>query len=240
MSQPMHQTTQRGGYPAPSKHFMVLAALMVGSWLATVVVEPLRVFVEAHLVITATSMPQLELWSALTHAFFPRDFLMLFFNVLMLYFFAMPLERRWGLKKWWAVALVATLLGGAAALPVAWLVGSKLGVSGFAAAISAFVAAYCWRHWDQRMNFFMVELTGKTLLALFVGLDVLFALFSLDPTQLALRLVATLTGLVMAQGVADVRMRWTRWRVRRKLKVVRAPEDKKRDTRKLKDGTWLN
>ncbi|MEC9399894.1 MAG: rhomboid family intramembrane serine protease [Myxococcota bacterium] len=230
------------GLSSPTKNFYVVAAILVGSWLATVLVAPLRTFVEAHLLLTSSSIPQLELWAAFTHAFFPRDFLMLVFNVAMLYMFGVDMERDWGLKKWWGVLLAAITFGGMTSMLVAWAFGSTHPVSGFALPISAFVAAYCWRIWNQRMRFFTIELTGRTLLIFFIALDALLAILTLDPTILTGRLVATGIGLAAAEGISNLRMRFTRWRIRRKLRVVKSPESdsKKRDKRKLDDGTWLN
>lgn len=226
----------------PTKNFYIISAILVASWLATVLVEPLRVFVEAHLLLASTTIPQLELWAAITHAFFPRDFLMLIFDVAMLYFFGIDMERAWGLKKWWGVLLTSITVGGALSMVVAWAFGSGQLISGFMIPISAFVAAYCWRIWSQRMHFFFIELTGRTLLIFFIALDAFLALLSLDPTVFVGRLAAMGIGLVAAEGISNLRMRFARWRIRRKLRVVKSPESgsKKRDKRKLDDGTWLN
>jgi len=230
------------GLSSPTKNFYAVAAILVGSWLATVLVAPLRTFVEAHLLLASSTIPQLELWAAFTHAFFPRDFMMLVFNVAMLYMFGVDMERDWGLKKWWGVLLATITIGGAASMLVAWAFGSTQLISGFSIPISAFVAGYCWRIWHQRMRFFAIELTGRTLLIFFVALDGLLGLLTLDPTLFVGRLVATGIGLIAAEGISNLRMSFERWRIRRKLRVVKSPESdsKKRDKRKLDDGTWLN
>lgn len=228
--------------PPMTRGVIILAALLVGSWLSTVLIAPWRAIVEGHLMIDGGTLPALELWAPLTYALFPRDFLMIVFDVLMLYFFGAELESRWGAKRWWGTIAGAAVAGGVLGALVAWPVGTARLIGGFAAPVMALVAAYCWGMWSQRVNLFFIELTGKSMLALFVGLDLLFALLSLDPTFFAVRLGGLGVGLLSAAGLSNLRKRYHYWRVRRNMRVVaRTPEDDGGGVkRKRDDGTWIN
>ena len=238
----------RMAQPPTTRNFLIASIGLAALWLSTVIVEPWRLLVEAHLIIDANTIPQMELWAPLTYALFPRDFFMLLFNVLMLYFFGTEIDQRWSTAKWWGTAAAAATLGGIGAALVAWPLEAARPLGGFSAPVMAFVAAYCWRIWDRRMSLFFVELTGKAMLGLFLALDALMALLSMDPTMFVARLLAAGVGLAVASGnwrPSMLRKRFQYWRVRRRMKVVaRSPEGDAKSRsgprRKRDDGTWIN
>ena len=224
--------------PAPTKGVILLIALCCVGWLATVIFEPVRAMLPSSLLLTATSIRSLHLWTILTHIFFVDDFLNLFFAGLMLYWFGSEVAQRRGDAKWLGFMFGATLLGGLLAAPVALLLGG--GAGGPSAAVNACIAMYCWQIWNREVHFFTIALTGKTMFFAFLLIDFLFALFSMNPTLLAVKAGGALAGLLFATGTwrpDKLRRHYHYWRVKRNLKVVaRTPEDKRR----TKDGEWLN
>lgn len=224
--------------PTPTKGIIAFIALCLVGWLAMVLFEPLRQMSGADLLLTQTSVKTLHLWTILSHAIFPTDFLDLFFSGLMIYLFGSEVAQLHGDKKWLGFMLGATALGGLLAAPIALLLGGL--ASGPDAAVNACIAMYCWQIWNRTVHFFTIELTGKTMFFAFLLLDFLFALFSMNPTLLAVKAGGALAGLLFASGTwrpNKLRRHYHYWRVKRRLKVVaRSPED----GRRTKDGEWLN
>lgn len=222
-------------------------SLLAALWLATVLIEPFRVLVDTRLIIDGNTLTDMELWAPLTYFFFARDFLSLFVDLLLLYIIGAQIAQEWSTKRWWGAVLTAGVLGGVVAMPLAWLVGSKIPLGGFTAPVMALFAAYCWRIWNTRRTFFIVEATGKSVLLFFLGLRAFMALLQLDPTPLAADLMATAVGIFFAQGWGwtELRKNFAYWRMRRKLKIVaKTPEDDdarhRREGRKRSDGQWVN
>lgn len=218
-----------------------LIVVCVVGWLAAVIFEPLRNVVIDSMLLDATTIPQLELWGILTHAVFPREFFGMVISCVMLWLFGSDIARRVGDAKWLGVMCVATVVGGTLGALVAWPFGGPLQISGPSAALTACIAMYCWNVWDRRMNLFFLELTGKSMLGLFLALDFVFAIMSLNPTHLFVQLGGALVGLLFASGSwkpTILRRHFHYWRVKRNLKIVaRTPEA---DIRRNKDGSWIN
>ena len=223
---------------------IAIAILLFVLWLATVLIAPFRTLVDAHLVIDAATIPDLELWAPLTYALFPRAFLTLLFDVVLLYFFGAELAQTWTPKRWWGMIVTSAILGGLVAMPIAWLIAPKMAVGGFLAATGACLGAYCWGMWRRDVHLGFIEINGRMLLLIFLALEVLLSLFALDFARLGARLAAVGIGILFAQnaGLSMWKKRFAYWRVRRRMKVIaRTPEDEHIEAgRKKKDGSWIN
>ncbi len=228
--------------PQPTKGVIGLIAVCAICWLAAVIFEPLRTVVIDSMLLDATTIPQLELWGVITHAIFPREFFALVLSGLMLWLFGSDVARRTGDAKWLGVMVLATLVGGTLGALIAWPFGGPMQISGPGAAVSASIAMYCWNIWNRRTHLFFLELTGKSMLGLFLAIDFVMALFSLNPTHLLVQLGGALVGLAAASGTwrpSLLKRHYHYWRVKRNLKIVaRTPETD--DRRRKKDGTWIN
>ncbi len=226
--------------PSPTPAIIGLIVLCSVGWLATVIFEPVRAVASASLRVDSMTIPQLELWATLSYALFPLDFLNLFLEGLMIYFFGSDVARKLGDGKWIGVMLVATFVGGALGALSAFAFGGLVG--GPAAALNACVAMYCWDVWQRRLSFFGLELTGKTMLTAFVVIDFVFALLAMNPTMFLVQIGGILVGLAVSSGMwrpKILRRHFHYWRVKRNLKVVaRTPEHDSK--RRRKDGTWIN
>ena len=224
--------------PTPTRGVILLVALCLIGWLAVVIFEPLRLIYQTDLILSQSSISNLRLWTILSHAFFPYDFLDLFLSALMLYLFGSEVAQEKGDARWLGYMLGATLIGGLLAAPIALTLGGA--GHGPDAAVSACIAMYCWQIWDRTVHFFTIELKGKTMFFAFLLIDFLFALITLNPTLLLIKAGGALAGLLFATDTwrpTKLRRYYHYWRVKRNLKVVaRTPEDKRR----TRDGEWLN
>ena len=233
--------------PRPTRGVIALIAITAAGWLLPVLIAPLRELIVERLLIDGATLGQGELWSALTHGLFSLDFLGALLGAAMIYFFGSEVARRCGDRRLLLTALAATIAGGAVAIPAAWAFGLEAPLSGPMAAVGALIAMYCWQLWRRPLHFFFIELTGKSMLALFLAFDFLIALLAVDPTSFIVRLVGALVGLLVASDSfrpAQLKRRYHYWRVRRNLKLVartpEQPDDAAARRRRRPDGTWIN
>lgn len=224
------QQQYRVVWPPVSLGIKVLGGILVALWLLPIFSADLREMIAQHGLLTALSVAQRP-WTILTHAFFERDFLSIFFSILALWLFGGELEAKWGGRKWWIVQLAAAILGGL-------VIGGSMtlmdpygivGFSGWHTPIMALVGAYCIQKWNAPLNFFFIPMTGKTMLALFVGLSVVMILFSKQYWLLGSDVAGVFVGWVATRRrgklrpgavIRDLRTRWRLWNARRRLKVV--------------------
>lgn len=214
-------------WPPVTTGIKVLGATLIVLWLLPIFSTDLRVLIDQHGVLTASSMVSRP-WTIITHGFFERDFLSVFFSVLALWLFGGELESRWGRRKWWIVQAIALVLGGLVIGALMFVMGQG-GFSGWKTPIMALVGAYCIRQWDTPLNFFFIPMTGKSMLGLFVSLSVVMLVISGQYWLLGSDLVgvlvgwgATRTGSGSGPGnmFRDLRTRWRIMQARRRLKVV--------------------
>ncbi|MEM1349206.1 MAG: rhomboid family intramembrane serine protease [Myxococcota bacterium] len=247
MRQPQQMQTQFRQPPVTTSVLVLIAILFVG-WLAPVLLPELRTLVADKLVLDATTAPSLELWAVGTYALFPYDFFSVAISGFLLYLFGGELEGRWGATKWWVTVLLSVLVAGILAMLVMWPLGlaglEMRPIRGATAITGAFVGAYCWYVWTQRMFIFSLEVTGKNLLMFFLAFDAIIALLTLNPAHLVVDLAGIGVGLLMAQGripTGNLIKQLQYWRIKRRLRVIsRTPESDVREGRRREDGTWIN
>ena len=229
-------------WPPLTRSFLVLAGCLVASWLAFIAAPSVKALAVAHLMLDATTLPSLQLWATLTHALFPVNFGQLFFDLALIYMFGAELEQRWGRAKWFGVMLAALVLGGVLGALVLWAQGAVGVVGGFTAPTIALITAYCVARWDRTIRLLFFDIPGKWVLALFALLHIggaLVALTQSAPTSLGLILGGGIVGALAGRDLHSprrIKLWWKHRQARRNLKVVRTPQD----PRKNKDGEWLN
>jgi len=194
----------------------------------------------------------LQLWQPLTTLVLHDDFFHALFNGLVLYFFGGELEKRWKTLKFLVIFLICGLGSDLAIVvwhliapgelgPEGWSLVRTVGASG---AISGVMAAFVLYHWDVPLRLFLaVSIKGKWLLPIFLGFDIVGALFG-SPVSLPGHLGGMATGLLITIVVFKPNNwigRLKLWRLRRKLSVMRGggpslnddPDKKKRNGRTL-------
>jgi rhomboid-like protein len=220
-------------WPPLTTNLKVTMGALFALWVVQIqLTGPDGTFTRLYLGLSAHNIMEGRVWTILSHAFFHGGFMHLLFNGFALWLFGGEVDRRWSLARFWRFTLLCALGGGLAVLATqfsAWGVYSWLGYGqlaiqrmlvtptiGFSGAIMGLVAAYCWQHWDRQMYFFFFRVTGKTLLPLFVGLDVLMIAAG-QPISISGHLGGMLTGLLLVSGYWRPRKlklavrRWKRW-----------------------------
>ncbi len=157
----------------------------------------------------------------LLHA--PQDVMHLVFNLITLYFFAAPLERYWGPRRFLIGYGVFALSGGLFTLLVAllsvtpvlsWLLpqfwtGAHVGASGAAV---GYLIAFGLEFAEQEMNFFVLgRMKVKTFVLVMVAIEVLVAL-SFSQTSSTSHFGGMLGALIFVKGL---------WRPGRWLDIFR-------------------
>jgi membrane associated rhomboid family serine protease len=119
-----------------------------------------------------------ELWRVITYAFLHDSTspLHVIFNALILYMVGTPLEERWGEKRFFIFIFVAILLGGACVC-LSFLCGlTHASVVGFSAAT---IGPWGLTFSTQNIYVFgVLPLTGKQLVYVTVGLEIIYAVSS--------------------------------------------------------------
>jgi membrane associated rhomboid family serine protease len=174
------------------------------------------------------------IWTLFTYALFHENFVAAFFSAVGFWLFGTELQRQWGNTKFWVVQALAVVLGGVFAVITLSVLGMEMPILGYHAAFIALLTAYCRNYWEQELSLIIVQLRGKTMLAIFLGLNVILAGVSGAYHAIALDLAGFVVGYFAGRGPGytfrELRTRFNRWKARRHLKVVR----------KTPDGEWLN
>jgi len=126
----------------------------------------------------ALSLAGLEhgyVWQLLTFQFMHAGWIHIIFNSMAIYFFGRPAEIALGPKHFLTLYLASGVIGGLVQMLFALLLPSFDGaVVGASAGASGLVAAFAILHWEERFSlliyFIPVNMTGKTLLAVSIGL----------------------------------------------------------------------
>jgi hypothetical protein len=98
------------------------------------------------------------------------------FNSLAIYFFGRPVETALGRRHFLTLYLVSGIIGGLVQMLFAWLIPQYFdgAVVGASAGASGLVAAFAILHWEERFSlliyFIPVNMSGKILLAVSLGL----------------------------------------------------------------------
>lgn len=187
-----------------------------------------------------------EVWQLFTYMWLHdlRSPLHLGFNMLILYFFGVMFEQRWG-RKGFLTFYVICGLGGAVVTVLASLLAPGLfgfPVIGASAAILGFLAAYATLFPENPIYLWMVlPIKGKILIPLTLGIDFLMFLTQSSDVAFAAHVGGILAGYLLVTGLWRPRLlldiiplKGTRRRGkgRRRMWVVRDDDDDK--------GPWLN
>ncbi|MDX9719844.1 MAG: rhomboid family intramembrane serine protease [Myxococcota bacterium] len=167
----------------------------------------------------------------------------LLLNMLLVYFFAGPLEQRWGRTRVLLFALGAGVAGGAMVMLFA-LLGGLLGFSGgaltfgFSGAALGMLAAFCILYAEASiLLFFVIPVKAKYLLWLTVGIDLLFWIAPGSDVSFPAHLGGMLFGVLVAGGGALLWRRITR-RLRYRRIVKEALQVQPKD--KVVKGPWVH
>jgi membrane associated rhomboid family serine protease len=150
----------------------------------------------------ALSLAGLEhgfVWQLLTFQFMHAGWMHIIFNSLAIYFFGRPVEEALGRRHFLTLYLSAGIIGGLVQMLFAlWLPSFDGAVVGASAGASGLVAAFAILHWEERFSlliyFIPVNMTGKTLLAVSIGLAFLGILTPNSGVANAAHLGGILTG----------------------------------------------
>ena len=138
-------------------------------------------------------------WQLLTFQFMHAGWMHIIFNSLAIYFFGRPVEEALGRRHFLTLYLSAGIIGGLVQMLFAlWLPSFDGAVVGASAGASGLVAAFAILHWEERFSlliyFIPVNMTGKTLLAVSIGLAFLGILTPNSGIANAAHLGGILTG----------------------------------------------
>jgi membrane associated rhomboid family serine protease len=207
-------------------------------WLAVDVFVPGGTeFAHSHFVLSTENIAAGRVWVLLTYAFWHQSFLEIFFVGFLLWGFGGEFERRWSRRRFWISQVLSVLSGGLVVGAFQWVVESPTPYFGYHVPVMFFVTAFCLESWSRRGNFFLFQMTGRTLLALFLGLTVVLSAFSGHYS----RIVADLTGVAVAYALTGptgtpslwnpryFKTRWRLFRARRRLRVVPSDKGSNRD-----------
>ncbi len=213
-------------------------------WLGSLEGAPLHELTRDYLTVTGAAVTdRYALWSFITYAFFHTDFFGVLFSGIAIWLFGGELASRWTATRFWGMQIAAAVVGGLLCFVGLWALDSPLTVQGYHAASMALVFSYCWRVWRIPQHFFFFQMTGRTMLLLFVGIGAGAALLAGFWPTLVLDVAGIGVGFVASKGslnIRDLRTRIRLWQARRKLKIVRSPEDNAKTNRKNSDGMYIN
>jgi membrane associated rhomboid family serine protease len=228
----------RIAWPPFTKNLKITIFGLIALFLVTVFVPSINDLVSQYLWVSKTHVVDLGyVWTIFTYAFFHADFNHLLFNGVALWMFGGFLDEMWSSKKFWTVSLLSALGGGLAVVLSQLVFGQSVPTLGYSGAVMGLVAAYCWYNWDRTLHFFFFPMTGKTLLLLFVGLDIFFVVVAREPISIAGHLGGMVTGLLLVTDMWRPQ-RLKRWWRRRSMK--KKFRDASRDVDRKRDGKWIN
>ncbi len=227
----MNQPQYKLAWPPFTRSMIVLAVLLFGVWFGGVLASAQSVVVEWGALTANGVLEGYRVWTFLTHPFIQTDFLGIVFAVVAVWLFGGELEQSWGTRRFWMVIVGAGLLGGLFSFPFQVFLAPEAPLLGFHAPILALITAYCRRNWNRELYFFFFPMSGRTMFIFFAGLSLVLALFAhwiVLPADIAGILVGW---FVDRRGGSfswrDLKTRFRMWNARRRLKVVKSPDDDK-------------
>lgn len=240
----MNQPQYRIAWPPITKSLIGLVVGLFVLWIGSIHGAPLYGITADYLLLTREAVTsRYAVWSIFTYAFFHADFFGVFFTAIALWLFGGELQSRWSAARWWGVQLGAIVLGGALCFLGLWAFDSAQAVYGYQAAVMALVFSFCWLHWRSPLYFFFFAMTGRTMLLVFLGIGVALSAFAGQWPMIVLDLSGVAAGFLASTRTLhprDLKTRFRLWKARRKLRVVRSPEDDKKPKRKNSDGMYIN
>lgn len=216
-------------WPPLTRNFKITAIGLFVLWLASVLITPLGQFVGEYMLVSRPAVfERYQVWTVLTYALWHADFMHLLFNLFALWIFGSDIDQAWRPGTWWRFLGICALGGGIVVALTQLLFGGSAPTLGFSGAVMGMVAAFAWYNWDRTLNFFFVPMTGKTLLLVFIGIDILFVVTGREPISIAAHLGGMATGLLLVTGVWRPRKlteKLRRRRQRRHLELLRRPPE---------------
>jgi membrane associated rhomboid family serine protease len=154
-------------------------------------------------------------WQLLTFQFMHAGWMHIIFNSLAIYFFGRPVEDALGRRHFLTLYLASGVIGGLVQMLFAiWLPSFGGAVVGASAGASGLVAAFAILHWEERFSlliyFIPVNMTGKILLAVSLGLAFLGILTPNNGIANAAHLGGILAGGFYVR--LFIQGRWPRWK----------------------------
>ncbi|RVU46929.1 rhomboid family intramembrane serine protease [Lujinxingia sediminis] len=215
-------------WPPFTRNIKITLVGLFTLWFASVMIAPLGAFVDDYMLLSRSAViDQGQIWTLLTYAFWHADFTHLLFNGFVLWMFGAELDQRWSAARWWRFTLLCALGGGLTILASQLILSTNFPTLGFSAAVMGVVAAFAWRHWNDRLNLLFLPVTGKTMLLVFIGLDILFVVAGREAISIAGHLGGMATGLLIASDYwrpSRIKRAFIRRRQRRNLKLLRAKD----------------
>jgi membrane associated rhomboid family serine protease len=208
--------------PEYGRHLSLTVALIIVN--ALIFVFELLVSGDAHSLYIenhyfALSKEGLEsgfVWQLLTFQFMHAGLLHLLFNSLAIYFFGRPVENALGRRHFVTLYLTSGVIGGLVQMLFAVLMPNYFDapVVGASAGALGLVAAFAILYWQERFSlliyFIPVSMTGKTLLAVSLGLAFVGMLIPNSGIANAAHLGGILTGGFYVR--LFIQGQWPHWR----------------------------
>lgn len=216
-------------WPPVTGNFKIIAGVLFALWFSSVMIQPLGAFVDANMLVSSQAVfGRGQIWTLLTYALWHADFMHLLFNLLVLWMFGGELDRAWPTARWWKFLVLCTLGGGVLIVLSQLIFQTSYPTLGSSGAVMGVVAAFAWNHWNHRLNFLFFPMTGKTMLLVFIGIDVAMVVFGGEAISIAGHLGGMATGLLLASGLwrpSLVRKWLRRKKQRRRLELLRRPPE---------------
>lgn len=169
------------GLPSPSPGVTSLLIITIATYLLFALVGDTSLGMMAYsklMLQPEQVISSFELWRLISYAFVhdTTSPMHIIFNALMLYMLGVPLEERWGEKRFLIFVLTAIILGSLFVM-MSYLIGlSKASVVGISAATLGLAIAWGLTFSTQQIYFFGIfPLTGKQLVWLTVALEIIYA-----------------------------------------------------------------
>ncbi|MBA2664776.1 MAG: rhomboid family intramembrane serine protease [Bradymonadaceae bacterium] len=218
-------------WPPVTRNFKIIAGVLFGLWIASVLIEPLGAFMRANMLVSRDAVVERhQIWTLLSYSLWHADFFHLLFNLFVLYIFGSEIDRAWKPSTWWRYLAICALGGGIVVVLSQLIFSTNYPTLGFSGAVMGVVAAYAWYHWDQKLNFLFIPMTGKMLLLVFIGIDIFFVVFGREAISIAGHLGGMATGLLLVTGYwrpAKLKQILRHRRNRNRLKLLRRPPETK-------------
>jgi membrane associated rhomboid family serine protease len=196
-----------------------------------------------HFSLSAEGVLSGSIWQFFTYMWLhhPGDASHLIFNMILLFFVGPWLETQWGTKEF-VIRYLVFGLGGGLLVFLTGIIhplifdGSQPPTLGASGAIAGVVAAFAFYHWRQTLYLFFYPMTGKTLLLIFIGIDILRILWGSPVAVQAHWGGMIAAAFVLGFGGFSPRRWWLtfrRWRIKRQLKLYRSSDSTDHDPHSL-------
>jgi membrane associated rhomboid family serine protease len=169
-----------------------------------------------YFALSLTGLKHGYVWQLLTFQFMHANWMHIIFNSLAIYFFGHPVETALGRRHFLTLYLLSGVIGGLVQMLFAWLAPQYFDgpVVGASAGASGLVAAFAILHWTERFSlliyFIPVNMTGKTLLMVSLGLAFVGMLTPYSGIANAAHLGGILTGGYYVR--LFIQGEWPRWK----------------------------